>query len=127
MKDIELIMVLINYQKFLFFARFWRKKWETEIFKNKKDYVIVNDFITINQIDKKFYLNSMYFLTIKNYILTAKYDLFDKLIDFNNDGFNYTRSNQDLKLTRAEEELWNHYKYSACLNGGYIKLCLMRN
>ena len=108
--------------KVSFFARFWRKNGKQKYSKIKEDYVIVNDFITINQIDKKFYLNSMYFLTIKNYILTAKYDLFDKLIDFNNDSFNYTRLNQDLKLTRDEEELWNHYKYSACLNGAYYKI-----
>ena len=36
------------------------------------DYIVVNNFITIDQIDKEFTLNTMTFLSIKNYILVAK-------------------------------------------------------
>lgn len=53
----------------------------------------MNDFITIDQIDKKFTLNAMTFLSIKNYILVVKYDLFDK----GEDSHDFTRYNNDFK------------------------------
>lgn len=43
------------------------------------------------------------------------------LFQFNDSSFDYTRLNQDFKLSYAQEELWNHYKYSACLNAAYYK------
>ena len=44
---------------------------------DEEDYIIVNDFITLEQVDEKFRLNAMHFSSIRNYILCAKYDLFE--------------------------------------------------
>ena len=47
---------------------------------DEEDYVVVNDFITLEQVDEEFRLDAMHFLSIRNYILCAKYDLFDMLM-----------------------------------------------
>ena len=104
-------------KKYSFFARFWRKDGIQKYNEITEDYIVVNDFITIDQIDKKFTLNAMTFLSIKNYILVAKYDLFDK----REDSHDFTRYNNDFKIGLRGKKLWNHYKYSACLNGAYYK------
>ena len=101
-------------EKYSFLARFWRKdgiqKYTTI---NEDDYIIVNDFITLEQADKEFRMNAMHFSSIENYIVRAKYDLFRPEID--------SVDNFEL-ITNQQQELWNHYKYSACLNGVYYKI-----
>lgn len=68
-------------EKYSFFARFWRKDGIQKYSKiDEEDYIIVNDFITLEQVDEKFRLNAMHFSSIRNYILCAKYDLFDMLM-----------------------------------------------
>ncbi len=106
-----------NLRKYSFFARFWRKDGIQKYSEITEDYIVVNDFITLDQIDKEFSLNAMTFLSIKNYILVAKYDLFDK----REDSYDFTRYNKDFKVRFRGKKLWNHYKYSACLNGAYYK------
>ncbi len=65
-------------EKYSFFARFWRKDGIQKYSKiDEEDYIIVNDFITLEQVDEKFRLNAMHFSSIRNYILCAKYDLFE--------------------------------------------------
>lgn len=38
------------------------------------------------------------------------------------EGYDFTDLNDDFELTESQQELWNHYKYSACLNGAYYKI-----
>lgn len=105
--------------KYSFFARFWRKDGiQKYSIINEDDYIIVNDFITLEQADKEFRLNAMHFSSIKSYILRAKYDLFRPYDEIDSTGLN-----DDFELSGSQEkELWNHYKYSACLNGAYYKI-----
>ena len=106
-------------EKYSFFARFWRKDGIQKYSKiDEEDYVVVNDFITLEQVDEEFRLDAMDFSSIRNYILCAKYDLFD----MPHDDFDCTDLNDDFELTESQQELWNHYKYSACLNGAYYKI-----
>lgn len=105
--------------KYSLLARFWIKDGIPRYSKiNEEDYIIVNDFITIDQVDGEFRLNAMHFSNIRNYILHAKYDLFSRP----HDRHDSTNLNDDFELTESQQELWNHYKYSACLNGAYYKI-----
>ncbi|MBE6499527.1 MAG: NADAR family protein [Methanobrevibacter thaueri] len=105
-------------EKYSFFARFWRMDGIQKYSILGEDKIVVNDFITLNQVDKEFRLNAMHFSSIRNYILCAKYDLFNKP----HDEFDFTNLDDDFELTESQQELWNHYKYSACLNGAYYKI-----
>ena len=97
---------------------FWRDNGEQKYSKIIGDAIEVNDFITIEQRDEEFQYNSKMFKSIEHAILTAKYDLFDK-IDYRNTSLNTLKRGYD--LTDGEISYWQNFKYSVLLNAAYYK------
>ena len=108
-----------NLEEYTALAMFWRKDGIPKYSSiNEDDYIVVNDFITLTQVDKEFRMNALRFSNIENYILCVKGNLLGRC----GVRFDFTNLNGDFELSCDELELWNHFKYSACLNGAYYKI-----
>ncbi|WP_407381298.1 NADAR domain-containing protein [Methanobrevibacter sp.] len=97
---------------------FWRDNGEQKYSKIISNPIEVNEFITIEQRDEEFQYNSKIFKSIEHAILTAKYDLFNK-IDYYNTTLNTLKRGFD--LTDDEISYWQNFKYSVLLNAAYYK------
>lgn len=105
-------------ETFPILGRFWRDNGEQKYSKIISSPIEVNEFITIEQQDEEFQYNSEIFKSIEHAILTAKYDLFNK-INYYNTSLNTLKRGFD--LTKDEISYWENFKYSVLLNASYYK------
>lgn len=108
----------INFKELPFLAFLWTKDGKSKYSKIEDDYIVVNDFITMDKEDKEFRFNQFSFLSITHALLWSKYVSFDKCGQYAE--FSVLRNG--FKLSKHEDDIWNEYKYTVCLNIIYYKI-----
>ena len=96
---------------------FWTKDGLPKYTEIGEDAMEVNDFITLDKIDE-FQIDNRRFLSIEHAILSVK-------IIFSNEQYVRGESLNKLKrpiyLSNEENDEWEIYKYSVCLNASYLQ------
>lgn len=107
----------LKFERYPFFGFFWNYDGKPKYSKLEGEPVEVNDFITLDA-EGEFVYNAYHFTSLENAMILSKCAFFRPV-----DPFNYDLEElKKYEFTDEENEYWQNFKYSVCLNAAYYKI-----